>query len=615
MHDSAPGRRAAAPPRRDSLGDDRRVAHNRVRFLKSEPVEADQVRDVILSSWGRSRRLHVPADRIDLPYTRDQDLDTPLIHGAAPILDRLGEALDGQPISLILTDAAGVVLTQHTGDADLQRHLESVDLLPGFSYGESFVGTNGIGTALADARPTHVFGHEHYAEHLEGLACAGAPVQHPITGKVIGAVDLTCWRKDAGRLLVALARTTSEQVRQALLARSSTSELALFESYLQACRRTTGIVIAFNDAFVMTNSAGHRLLGPADQEALLVRAREALRDRGRGNAVVTLPTGNKVRMRCHRASGDGRRVVAGCVLTVRSIEGDDEPAGAPSVNVPMFLPGIAGSAPAWARCCHQVDAHYREGDRLVLAGEPGTGKSALVHAVHRRHNPAGRLRAVDADEPRCIERLRYVLLEDPPDTLLIRHVDRLGAAALTALAGLVRHTAERRGTHRRWISITVGPEPETRPELAELLALFPHTVQVPPLRRHIEDLGELVPLLLSTLSRGNRLTCSAPAMHLLMRAPWPGNVTQLCQALKAVAKRRRAGTISPEDLPPEYRTAGRRVLNRLESLERDAIIQSLEDAGGNKSKAAQALGMSRATIYRKIHDYGIVVPDKSRPRR
>lgn len=614
MHDPPTGRRAAAP-RRDSPGDDRRVADNRVRFLKSEPVETDEVRDVILTSWWRSRRLRVPADRIDLPYTRDQDLDTPLINGAAPVLARLGEALDGQPISLILTDPAGVVLTQHTGDADLQRHLESVELLPGFSYGESFVGTNGIGTALADARPTHVFGHEHYAEHLEGLACAGAPVQHPITGKVIGAVDLTCWRKDAGKLLVALARTTSEQVRQALLARSSTSELALFQSYLQACRRTTGIVIAFNDAFVMTNGAGNRLLDPADQEALLVHAREALRGRRRVNAIVTLPTGNKVRMRCHRVSDDRHRELTGCVLTLRSIEGDEEPAGPQSAAVPMFLPGIAGSSPVWVRCCHQVDAHYREGDRLVLAGEPGTGKAAVVHAVHRRHNPAGRLRSVDAADPRCMDRLRYVLLEDPPDTLLIRHVDRLGSADLTALVGLVRHTGEARGAHRRWITITVGPEPEANPELAELLALFPHTVQVPPLRRHIEDLGELVPLLLNTLSRGNQLTCSAPAMHLLMRAPWPGNVTQLYQALKDVAKRRRAGTIAPVDLPPEYRTAGRRVLNRLESLERDAIVQSLEDARGNKSKAAQALGMSRATIYRKIHDYGIVVPDKSRPCR
>jgi transcriptional regulator of acetoin/glycerol metabolism len=46
----------------------------------------------------------------------------------------------------------------------------------------------------------------------------------------------------------------------------------------------------------------------------------------------------------------------------------------------------------------------------------------------------------------------------------------------------------------------------------------------------------------------------------------------------------------------------------LESLTRDAIVTSLADAHGNKVKAARSLGISRATIYRKIHEYGIVPP-------
>ena len=97
-------------------------------------------------------------------------------------------------------------------------------------------------------------------------------------------------------------------------------------------------------------------------------------------------------------------------------------------------------------------------------------------------------------------------------------------------------------------------------------------------------------------------------MQLLLRASWPGNIEQLWQVLRRVVQHRRTGAIRPADLPPECRTVSRRLLSPLESMERDAIVQSLLDTGGNKVKAAESLGMSRATIYRKIHEYGIVTP-------
>ena len=95
---------------------------------------------------------------------------------------------------MILTDSDGVVLERRTGDSALHQHLDKVWLAPGFSYAEKFVGTNGIGTALEGRGPAQVFGHEHYVEHLADLACAGAPIWHPVTGKLLGVVDLTCWR-------------------------------------------------------------------------------------------------------------------------------------------------------------------------------------------------------------------------------------------------------------------------------------------------------------------------------------------------------------------------------------------------------------------------------------
>src|ERR1022692_1229671 len=232
---------------------DTRLAEARVRFLTAEPIEPDQVRDTILASWWRSRRWNVAADHIELSYIKDPDSDTPLIRSAAPVLRKLRENLEGQPISVILTDAHGVVLTRLAADHDLDRHLDSVNLAPGFSYAEEYVGTNGIGTALEGGQPAAVFGHEHYAEDLEDLACAGVPIHDPISGKTVGAVDLTCWRKDADALLIALAKTTADQITQALLTGSGEREFELLQEYLRACRRTTGIVLALNNDVVMMN--------------------------------------------------------------------------------------------------------------------------------------------------------------------------------------------------------------------------------------------------------------------------------------------------------------------------------------------------------------------------
>src|SRR6266487_1772914 len=176
---------------RPGVTDDTGLAQARERFLTAESVEPGRVRDTIMASWRRCREWHVAADRIDLSYVRDPDLDTPLTRNALPVLRNLRENLEGQPISVILTDAAGLVLVRLTADHDLERHLEGV-------------------------QPAHVFGHEHYAEDLEDLACAGVPIHDPISGKTLGAVDLTCWRRDADALLITLAKTTAAQINREL---------------------------------------------------------------------------------------------------------------------------------------------------------------------------------------------------------------------------------------------------------------------------------------------------------------------------------------------------------------------------------------------------------------
>jgi len=589
------------------------IAQNRERFLTREPVDPHEVRDPILASWWRSRDWNVPADRIELSYVRDPNLDTPLTRSAMPVLRHLRENVEGQPISVILTDPAGVVLARLTADHDLERHLDGVKLAPGFSYAEELVGTNGIGTALEGGQPAHVFGHEHYAENLEDLACAGVPIHHPITGKTIGAVDLTCWRKDADPLLVALVKTTADQITQALLTDSSAQELELLQEYLRACRRTNGIVFALNDDVVMMNDHARQVLDPGDQAVLLGQAGEAL-SAGRPGAVeVELPTGLMARMYCRptRSVMAGARVAAvGGVVHVKLIESSRRSAQDPAHSALMLLPGLVGSGALWLRGCQQVQEVYESGEWLVLEGEPGVGKLALIRAVHQRRDPAGHFAVFDAAEATAqdwLVRTRHALLESEGD-LVIRHIERLTARQAHMLASALQEAraAGRADTQRVIVTRNVGTNGTA--SLTELLRSFPRTVALPPLRHHVEDLPELVRFFMGKLSQHGRLTCSPEAMTLLARSTWPGNIEQLWQVIRRIVKRKRVGSIEPADLPPECWAVSRRLLSPLEALERDAIVQALLDSGGNKAKAAESLGMSRATIYRKIHGYGIVIP-------
>ena len=96
-------------------------------------------------------------------------------------------------------------------------------------------------------------------------------------------------------------------------------------------------------------------------------------------------------------------------------------------------------------------------------------------------------------------------------------------------------------------------------------------------------------------------------MRLLMRYSWPGNVQHLQQLLQQVVQHRRGGSIEGKDLPPE-RTRSAAACSPRWSRWSVTRSRSLADTNGNKVQAARSLGMSRATIYRKIHEIGIIAP-------
>jgi transcriptional regulator of acetoin/glycerol metabolism len=594
---------------RHASPDQRDVAVSRERFLTGGAGERPAVRQPILASWQRSSDLRVAPDRIEMKHVADLQLDGRLMTSAEPVLRNLQAQLEGQSVSVVLTDHTGLVLSRMTGDGELERHLDRVLLAPGFSYAEKYVGTNGIGTAIEVGGPAHVFGHEHYAENLEDLACAGVPIHHPVSGRLVGAVDLTCWRKDAGALLLALAKNTAEQIRQALLADAGSRQLELFNEYLRTCSRRTGAVFAMNNDVVMLNSYARTVLSPEDQAVLLAHAAETPVNRHHGARTVELPSGDVARVYCRTVPDDAHPAGIVAHVQIDPRPGRDATPGRTG-SAQMPLPGLVGAAAPWLHACTDLERTFRSGEWVAVEGEPGVGKLALLRAVQLRRQPVGRFVLLDAAEaaadPDWTARLRRVLAEEA-DSLVLRHVDALDARHLRNLSAALQETRQTPRDRPLWVAVTLGTGPKTGP-LLQLLQLFPSTLGVPPLRMHLEDLPLLVPLFLSRLTHGGHLVCSPPALRLLMRMPWPGNAEELRLLLAEVVTHRRSGVIEAEDLPPQVHAVSRRVLTNLESMERDAVVRSLTQAAGNKLQAARSLGMSRATIYRKIHEYGIVVP-------
>jgi sigma-54 dependent transcriptional regulator, acetoin dehydrogenase operon transcriptional activator AcoR len=604
----SPAGRAPAAPAAEEL------ARARVSYLLDEPVEPGVVREPILASWSRSLAWQVPADHIELPYAADVESDGLLTRAARPVLDEISEQFAAEPVSVVLCDSEGVVLERRTGDRALAAHLDRVLLVPGFSYAERHVGTNGIGSALEGGGPAQVYGHEHYVEHLEDLACAGVPVRHPGTGRVLGVVDVTGWRSNAGTMMAAAVAAIAHRIEESALDLSGRREHLLLHDYLRACRRSRSAVFAIGADVLMMNDRARELFDPRDQAPLLAEAAEALATGRERKLVLDLPSGRIARVHCKPSFSEGGLTGGVLQVHVAARMGPAEPRVLAPAHAPPLLTAVGSSTP-WKKCAQAVDRHFQAREWMVLEGERGTGKTTLARATHQNRTPAGHLRVLDAGDfgPHWVGEV-VDELANGTGTLILTHLDRLPGPGVAALADALEPYRESTEVERPWVVATVTRGGRRRaPDLAPLLACFPRTVEVPPLRHHVEDVAELVPHLLARLARGAELTCSPEAMGVLMRNRWPGNVEQLHHVLRKVVAKCRTGVVAARDLPPECRATTRRLLTPLEAVECDAIVEALLDTGGNKVEAARRLGSSRATIYRKIREYGIRVPDALEP--
>jgi DNA-binding NtrC family response regulator len=145
-----------------------------------------------------------------------------------------------------------------------------------------------------------------------------------------------------------------------------------------------------------------------------------------------------------------------------------------------------------------------------------------------------------------------------------------------------------------------------RPDLLHRLRVG--RVQVPPLRERAEDISLLADSFLADHSARvgrARRQFSVEAMSQLRTYHWPGNVRELKNAVEYAAIRSSSHIIESADLPPEIMESAANNLQSDHLDERSRILLALGQAKGNRSLAAELLGISRATFYRRLTQLGI----------
>lgn len=187
---------AGADPAPGDPADRARVlAQVRDAVLSGSPAPAEP-RPVVSASWQRSLDAHVDPDggQPHHVYGRQELDELRAIHPLEPVLPTLRRTLlgiaDEAVHMMIVTDARGHILWRD-GHLPTLRRADEVSLVEGTRWSEDSVGTNAMGTALADGHAVQIHSAEHLVRLYHPWTCAAAPIHDPDTGELLGVVDLT----------------------------------------------------------------------------------------------------------------------------------------------------------------------------------------------------------------------------------------------------------------------------------------------------------------------------------------------------------------------------------------------------------------------------------------
>jgi len=311
--------------------------------------------------------------------------------------------------------------------------------------------------------------------------------------------------------------------------------------------------------------------------------------------------------------------------------------------------GIIGNSPGIQNVLRMISRLKDTRTPVLICGESGTGKELVARALHFRGNLAGRpFVAVDCGSlvPTLIEselfgyekgaftgalRSKQGLLQSA-DTGTI-FLDEVGELPLEMQAKILRFLQEKEvrpvGSNQR-VKLDVRIMAATNRDLESdykkgtfrkdlFFRLNVVTISLPPLRERRSDIPILAHWFLERLASGRGVQISGDAMKALLAYDWPGNVRELENCLERAVALTDRRILDLDDLPASIADAESHVLPQLhgmqdtslpettdlEDIERATIARVFSEVNGDKARAGRMLGISRATLYRKLKRYNI----------
>jgi DNA-binding NtrC family response regulator len=280
---------------------------------------------------------------------------------------------------------------------------------------------------------------------------------------------------------------------------------------------------------------------------------------------------------------------------------------------------------------------------VLIEGESGTGKELVAQAIHRLsprvHGPCIPVHCAALSENLLESELfghekgaftgaseqrkgRFELADG--GTLFLDEVGEIDPSIQVKILRVLEERKFERVGGQKTIEVDVRIIAATNRNLKEMVEegtfredlfyrLHVVSIQLPPLRDRKADIELLLQHYLESLKQenGKEIEGFTPdALDILVRYPWPGNVRELRNVVERMVVLCRGNKLTVRDIPPfvrdEVDPLGAPVRGgelSLEAAEKDLIIKAIKASGGNRTQAAEQLGISRRTLHRKLNEY------------